>query len=411
MSNILRKFIALGLFFFVFLFTASPSFASTFYLSPGSANIPSGSVSYVTIGINTEGESVNGVSAYLSYPSDKLEVVSLSYGSAFSIYAEKTYGGGAIRVSSGSISGFAGRGTVATIGFRGKAQGAATVAFIGGSAATRTSDSSDSLKLGSSSGGTYTVGAPNPVVTTTVAPAPTTASGTADTITPLVIKNVKVSNLATNSATITWTTNAKSNSTVEYGLNKDEYILSQKDDNLLTDHKVVLSGKTLTPGAVMHFRVKSKEASGNEGLSSDSKFQLKGYTVSIQVIDENNNPIGETEVSLYPGSLKLKTNSSGEVIFYNVTPGKHLVLAAESKENREKSLEIDVKDSSQTQNFSLNIDTAKDSVSSIFIYIVILSLIFLILLIVLVIVKFLKKRKPEQQAQVQEPGPEPVKVS
>ena len=73
--------------FFIFLFLANTSFASTLYLSPGSANIPQGSIVSVQVRLNAGGESINGISAYLSYPADKLEVSSLSFGSSFPIAA------------------------------------------------------------------------------------------------------------------------------------------------------------------------------------------------------------------------------------------------------------------------------------------------------------------------------------
>src|SRR3989304_6359093 len=152
-----KKFSLFLFFIFYFLFFTSSALASTFYLSPGSRNIPQGSTVSVNVGINTAGESVNGVSTYLSYPADKLDVAWISYGSRFDIAAEGTYGGGSIRISRGSVAGEVGNVNIATIGFRGKALGTtATVAFVGGSAAPRTSNSSDSLNLGGSSGGVYT---------------------------------------------------------------------------------------------------------------------------------------------------------------------------------------------------------------------------------------------------------------
>lgn len=165
-----NKFLIFAIAFFAFPFVlAASTFASTFYLSPGSSNVPAGSTLSVNVGINTEGESVNGVSAYLSYPEDLLEVVWISYGSKFDIAAEGTYGEGSIRISRGSVSGVVGNVTIATIGFRGKSsRGTATVAFIAGSAAARSSDSSDSLNLGESKGGVYTVVAAQPTTATTL---------------------------------------------------------------------------------------------------------------------------------------------------------------------------------------------------------------------------------------------------
>jgi hypothetical protein len=152
-----RKFLGIFIFAFLHLIFVPSASASTLHLSPGSANIPQGSIASVSIVLNTEGESINGVSAYLSYPADKLEVVWISYGGSFPIAAEGTYGGGAIEISRGSISGVTGNMNLATIGFKGKAQGKATVYFTNESGAAKTSDSTDSFNLERSTGGTITI--------------------------------------------------------------------------------------------------------------------------------------------------------------------------------------------------------------------------------------------------------------
>ena len=166
--NMIKKVIILFIFTVSFLTFVSSTFASTLYLSPGSANIPQDTTLSVNVGINTENESVNGVSIYLSYPLDLLEVEWISYGSKFDIAAEGTYGEGSIRISRGSVSGVVGNVPIATIGFRGKSQGTATVAFVTGSAAASSSDSSDSLNLPGSNAGVYTVVAPKLTTATPV---------------------------------------------------------------------------------------------------------------------------------------------------------------------------------------------------------------------------------------------------
>lgn len=143
--------------FILFLYTANTSFASTFHLFSEKANINVGETIPVNVVIDTKGESVNGVSAFLSYPSDKLEVAWISYSEAFPVQAEESYENGIIKISRGSFTGEVGNVTIATIGLRGKVKGAATVSFINESAAPRTRDSSDSLNLGESSGKTFTV--------------------------------------------------------------------------------------------------------------------------------------------------------------------------------------------------------------------------------------------------------------
>jgi len=363
-----KLFIFLG-FIILFLSFVNSSFASTLYISPKSANIPSLSTVSVSVGLNTNGESINGISAYLSYPSDKLEVAWISYGGAFPLQAEGSYGGGSIRISRGSISGAVGNVNVATIGFRGKAQGTATVSFIGGSGAARTSDGSDALNLGGSSGAVFTIGVPKPGSSTTVS-SPTKVATVVDTTKP-VISNVKVDLIATDTATITWQTDEKANSTVDYGLSADKYFINVNDNNQTTAHTIKLAGGSLIPGAVINFRVKSKDAAGNEGVGDNLIFQLKGYTVIIKILDTANKPIKDAEVLLYTPLVKSTTSLNGETIFTNVTPGKHLVVA-KLNNNLEKTKEIDVQDSLLSQSFFLNIDSQSNQVTSAILYFVIL---------------------------------------
>jgi len=374
----LEKFLVVLVFIFSLSFIAPSAYASTLYLSPGSTNIPQGSVVSVAVGLNTKGESINGVSAYLSYPSNNLEVAWISYGSSFPIAAEGTYGGGGIRISRGNISGVVGSVNVATIGFRGKTRGVAKVSFIGGSGAPRTSDSSDSLNLGGSTGGTFTVTPPGRVLSSQKS---------------LKISNVSISLISTAAATISWTTDEKADSQVEYGLEPEKYFLSLYDKNLTTDHVLKVEGPILTPGAVFHFRVKSKNAAGDEGVSNNRSFQLKGYTVNLKILDTNNKPVSNTEVLLYSNSKsdRLQTSPSGEVSFANVTSGKHLVVV-KINNNFDKTKEIDVQNVLSPQAFTLVVDTGFDKTGYFFLGSTAIVVISLVVLIILVI-NFLKRRQ------------------
>lgn len=330
----MKKLIVLFIAIIGFLMIVSPASASTLNLSPGSGEIGLGQVFSVGVRLNTQGEAVNAVSAFLSYDKDKLEVAWVSVGSAFAIEAEKSYGGGVVKISRGSVSGVTGNVNVATIGFKGKAQGVANVTYIGGSAVPRASDSTDSLNLGGSSGGKYTV-------------VQKTASQEASKTKSLQISDVQVFLVTRDSAVITWKTDQKSDSTVEYGLEKDKYILSATVDDQVTDHRVTLENPLLTPGVTYHFRVRSKDTKGNLAQGQDMTFKLNGYQAKIKVTDSNNKPQTDVLVLLSQNKEipRVKTNTQGEAIFNELTLGSHLVVM--KFDNQEKSQEINLTEDNQ----------------------------------------------------------------
>ncbi|MBI2338398.1 carboxypeptidase regulatory-like domain-containing protein [Candidatus Daviesbacteria bacterium] len=337
MKRFLKLLPILSIAIFIFFILPKTSFASTFYLSPGGGSVYTGGVTSVQIRLSTGGDAVNGASAYLSYPADKLDVAWVSGGSAFAIEAEKSFGGGIIKVSRGSINPVSGDVNVATIGFKGKSAGSAAVSFIGGSAAPRASDSSDSLNLGGSRGGVYNVvagGAP-----AKPAQASSTKASPGNNIAQLLISDIKAT-ASVSSATIAWKTNGEADSVVEYGLEQDKYFLNASDAKLTLDHSLKLENAFLTPGLKLHFRIKSKDAEGHETSSEDQILQLLGYQVKVKVVDEAGNPLSGVEVWLYSEPVKAVTDANGEATFDNVSPGKHLAVVKSGDGDRSTEIEV-----------------------------------------------------------------------
>lgn len=323
------------LLFFIFIVCPQAALASSLYLSPGSGNTTQGGTLSVQVRLNTAGEGVNAVSAFLSYPADKLEAAWLSYGnSAFPIAAEGSFGGGIIKISRGAFNGVAGDVGVATIGFRAISPGLAQVSFIGGSQSPRVSDSSDSLT--GSSGGAYNVGS----IDATAQIIPQTAAASQ-------ISDIKIAEVASDSATITWQTDTLADSAVDYGLEAGLYIFNETGNVLVKDHTIKLTGSQMIPGMVYHFQVKSKNEAGNLSLGEDRIFQLLGYKIVVVVVDEQGNPVPGIEVILYSNPQKGITDGQGKVVFNNVSPGKHLAVAR--LDGVEKSQEIEVKGASYIQ--------------------------------------------------------------
>jgi RHS repeat-associated protein len=88
--------------------------------------------------------------------------------------------------------------------------------------------------------------------------------------TPPVISSVAAGGITRTSATITWNTNENSDSQVEYGTTTAYGQSTALNPALVTAHSQGLSG--LTPGTVYHYRVKSRDASGNLAVSGDFSF-------------------------------------------------------------------------------------------------------------------------------------------
>lgn len=80
---------------------------------------------------------------------------------------------------------------------------------------------------------------------------------------PLQISDVKVIPLSSNSVEITWKTNHKATSKVNYGLTRI-YDREQQDSKKVKDHSIILTG--LKPGATYHYEMISQ----NKGYVYDA---------------------------------------------------------------------------------------------------------------------------------------------
>ena len=96
-----------------------------------------------------------------------------------------------------------------------------------------------------------------------------TTAASPDT-TPPVTSNIVISNITTNEATITWTTDEVATSQVEYGTSTLYGNFSNQDNSLAISHTITLSG--LTPDTIYYFRIISIDQSGNNGTSPDYNF-------------------------------------------------------------------------------------------------------------------------------------------
>lgn len=168
------------------LLSTTPAQAGTavLFLSPSSGSYTVGQTFSVRANVSSGGEYINAVAAYLSYPADKLEATGVDTGgSTLSIWAEKTAGGGAVRLSGGlPTPGFNGEGLVAEVSFRVKETGLASLQFTADSAVVRDSDNQDILA--DKFGAEFSLATPAPTPTATLTPKPVVRTQTAPTLQP-----------------------------------------------------------------------------------------------------------------------------------------------------------------------------------------------------------------------------------
>ena len=135
----------------------------------------------------------------------------------------------------------------------------------------------------------------------------TAASGTGSTSAP-VISGVSVSSITTTSATVSWTTDVGSTSQVEYGATTAYGSLTTLASSLTTSHAQNLTG--LTVGTVYHYRVHSKNASGNEAISGDAVFSTNASSDTTPPTISITAPSGNATVS---GLVTISASASDNV--------------------------------------------------------------------------------------------------
>jgi len=113
--------------------------AATLSIAPSASSISTGNIITVKVIVNTVGKYINNIDSVIQFPTDLLEVVSISKSSSiFSLWVEEpTFSNytGKIKFNGGvSTPGFNGSsGTVASITFKSKKEGTASIVFTDGS--------------------------------------------------------------------------------------------------------------------------------------------------------------------------------------------------------------------------------------------------------------------------------------
>jgi fibronectin type 3 domain-containing protein len=98
-------------------------------------------------------------------------------------------------------------------------------------------------------------------------------AGTPDTLSPQ-LDAVAAASVSATTVTLTWSTDEPASTLVEFGSSTSYGQSSPQNDTPVTSHSVVLSG--LTANTTYHYRVRSRDAAGNESVSTDFTFRTAG---------------------------------------------------------------------------------------------------------------------------------------
>jgi hypothetical protein len=134
------------------------------------------------------------------------------------------------------------------------------------------------------------------------------------TITLPTISNVAATNITLTGARISWNTSVNTNSQVEYGVTAAYGSATPVDAPLVTAHAETIAG--LTGSTLYHYRVKSKDASGNLAVSADYTFSTATDTTTLVISN-----VAASSVTATTALICWNTNIAGDSqVEYGVTP-------------------------------------------------------------------------------------------
>ncbi|MBI5530207.1 MAG: hypothetical protein HY918_01775 [Candidatus Doudnabacteria bacterium] len=98
-------------------------------------------------------------------------------------------------------------------------------------------------------------------------------------VTAPVISSVSTSNITSSAVTVNWVTDELADGQLEYGLTTSYGTSTQVFPTMYISHYINLPG--LAPSTTYHFRIKSKDAAGNLGVSADGTFTTAVYVAPL----------------------------------------------------------------------------------------------------------------------------------
>ncbi len=263
--------------------------AATLSISPSSSTVSVGNIVSVKVIVNTQGVFINNSDAILQFPSDLLEVVSISKNSSiFSLWVEEpsfSNSSGKITFNGGVANpGFNGaNGSIASITFKAKKTGNASLIFTDG--AVRANDGLGTNVLTSKSSATIQIGTPEPVVV----PTPTTTASNAPAK-PVILSQTHPDQsmwYSLDTASFSWKT-PRDVTSIQATLNKTASSTpSTTYDSSVTEKTIA----NLTDG-VYYFHLRYKNANGWSPVAhyqiNIDKTSPLSFTPTIRSVENDN---------------------------------------------------------------------------------------------------------------------------
>ena len=125
--------------------------------------------------------------------------------------------------------------------------------------------------------------------------------------TPPTINNVNITNITSNSATITWTTNESATGRVYYGTSSNANQYNSSSNSWNTSHSIQISG--LNANTTYYFRVQATDSSGNMGEAGVYSFGTSSNVI-IDNTPPNINNVNVTGISSSGATITWTTNEN-----------------------------------------------------------------------------------------------------
>ena len=142
-----------------------------------------------------------------------------------------------------------------------------------------------------------------------------TFTTSASETTPPAISAIQVTQLTSQGARVSWTTNEASDTQVEYGVTTSYGSTTALDSALATSHGATITG--LLPDTLYHYRVRSRDMVGNLAMSADGTFRttaVGGCPCSIFSLSATPAIAAQNDPSAVELGMRFRADVNGTIV-------------------------------------------------------------------------------------------------